>query len=92
MDTFETTRLECDCLSFDHSVRFNIDKELGHIYIDVPLNQWRPFYQRVWLAIKYIFRSTNRYGHYDTVMIKSEDYGKIRDILSSSEEIIKKNV
>jgi hypothetical protein len=92
MDIFKTTRIECDCSSFDHSVRFNIDNELGHVYMDVPLKQWRPFYQRVWLAIKYIFGYTAKYGHYDTVILKQRDYDKIREILTESEEIIKKNV
>jgi len=88
-ELYSHVRLECSCMSFDHNMRISVDNEDGHIYIDVPLNQYRKWYERIWLGIKYIFGITPRFGHYDTVALKHEDFSKIRALLDKSEKIAK---
>jgi hypothetical protein len=78
-------RFECQCTSFDHNVRFEVDPEVGDISISVPLNHWRPWWQRLILAVKYVFAKTERYGHYDTVQLNPHDYPRIRALLDDSE-------
>lgn len=84
-DLYVLHRFECTCTTFDHNVRFEVDNDLGTISISVPLNHWLPWWKRMWLAIKYIFAKTEKYGHYDTVELNPKDYGKIRDLLLFSE-------
>lgn len=79
-------RFECSCSSFDHNVRFEVDEEMGHISISVPLNHWLPWWKRLILAVKYVFKRTERYGHYDTVMLNPHDYDRIRALLDDSLE------
>lgn len=86
---FTLHRFECACTTFDHSVRFEVDNEMGTISLSVPLNHWRPWYHRIWLALKYVFAKTERYGHYDTVQLNPEDYDRIRSLLDASEKILK---
>lgn len=79
-------RFECSCGSFDHNVRFEVDEDMGHISISVPLNHWLPWWKRLWLAVKYVFKRTERYGHYDTVMLSPHDYDRIRALMDDSLE------
>jgi len=83
-DTFH--RFECTCSTFDHNVRWEVDPEMGHISISVPLNHWRPWWKRLAIAVKYVFKSTERYGHYDTVELNPHDYPRIRALLDDSEK------
>lgn len=86
---FSLHRFECTCSSFDHNVRWEVDKEMGTISLSLPLNHWRKWYSRVWLGLKYIFGRTERYGHYDTVELNPDDYGRIRNLLDESERKLK---
>ncbi len=87
-ELFTLHRFECTCLTFDHNVRFEVDNEIGTISISVPLNHWLPWWKRIWLAIKYVFGKTQRYGHYDTIQLNPNDYEKIKTILDQSEKIL----
>lgn len=88
---FSLHRFECTCTTFDHNIRLEVDEELGTISICVPLNHWRRWYHRVWLAMRFILGITERYGHYDTVELNPDDYGKIRSLLDESERKLKEN-
>lgn len=84
---FESFRLECQCSSFQHSVRFSIDDE-GEIYICTNLNTWLPWYKRLWQAIVYVFNpGSSKYGHYDEVILHMNDYNKIIEMLDKSRRI-----
>ena len=87
---YNMQRFECTCSTFDHNIRFEVDEEMGHIAISVPLNHWLPWWKRLWLAVKYVLKQTERYGHYDTVMLNPNDYGKIRELLDISEQKMSK--
>ena len=86
---FSLHRFECTCTAFDHNIRLDVDEELGTISLSVPLNHWRSWYHRIWLATKFIFGITERYGHYDTIELNPDDYGRIRSLLDESERILK---
>jgi hypothetical protein len=79
-------RFECQCTTFDHNIRFEVDSETGDISISVPLNHWLPWWKRMILAVKYVFMRTERYGHYDTVQLNPHDYPRIRALLDDSEK------
>ena len=86
---FTTHRFECTCSSFDHNVRWEVDDEMGTISLSLPLNHWRKWWERIPLAVKYIFGRTERYGNYDTVQLNPNDYGRIRNLLEESERKIR---
>ena len=64
---------ECKCYSPEHRLTFfyNIDDGL---MASIFLNEYRRWYQRIWVAIKFVFGYKCRYGHWDTFMMKEEDY------------------
>lgn len=78
--------LECQCSSEEHTIRLAIDEEDGHIYTSVFLNDWERWYKRLWKAIKYLFGYKCKYGHFDCTMLRPEDYDRIRNLLTLSEE------
>lgn len=78
---------ECKCDSDEHTVRFVLDKEDKEIYLSVYLNQYRWWYQRVWVAIKYAFGYKCKYGHWDVTMFKEEDTTRLRDMCNNMLDI-----
>jgi len=78
MKKVEFKCFECSCSSPDHMIRFvympedNCDGE--DLYMDVQINPTYSFFKRIWLAIKYVLGYTKKYGHWDCVLIKPEDY------------------
>lgn len=46
---------ECSCGANEHTLRFAVDKEENVLYTSVFLCQYRPWYSRIIIAIKYIF-------------------------------------
>ena len=82
--------IECQCSSFNHSVRFTIDNDQnanGDIFISVHLNSNINIFKRIWFAIKYIFNIDSSYGHYDEVLLKTEDYKIIKELIYESEKL-----
>lgn len=86
----EFTRFECECSLMEHNVRFSLDPEDGQIFVDTVLRASHPWYKRLIIAIKYILQpNKSNYGFHEEVILKKEDYSKIRDLLDKSEAINK---
>jgi len=75
-----THYFDCGCGSFEHTIRFSLNKEEGEIYTDVFLNQYRHFWKRVWIGIKYAFGYKCRYGHWDCWILDKSDVTRLRDM------------
>lgn len=87
MRGFDTIHLDCECSSLDHTLRIAVDQEAGDMWVHTQLTTFRPWYQRLWLAIQYVFRpGRGRYGHYDETCIRHEDFPRIREILAAAEK------
>lgn len=80
-----THYLECACDSDEHTLRFTLDKDDGEIFTSVYLNQWLPWYKRVWRALRYVFGYRCKYGHWDCTIINREGARKLRAILDEFE-------
>jgi len=78
---------ECSCSSDEHTIRFTIDDEDGEIYTSVFLNQYRTWWETVWVGIKYIFGYKCQYGHWDCWIMDPNDAVRLRDMC---DEFIKK--
>ena len=88
-ESFDNQRFECVCGSFQHCFRMVMDAEDGSVWIDVPLNNYLPWYKRAWVALKYILiPGRSRFGDYDSIELQSKDYERIVDILGRSKRII----
>ncbi len=72
---------ECNCGSKEHTLRFVLDKDEHEIYVSIFLNQWRPFYKRIWVALKYVFGYKSKYGHWDNWTLCEDDAGKLREMV-----------
>ena len=61
----EEKLISCSCHSPEHILVFNVNYEDKEVYTSVFLKQYRSFFQRVWVAVKYIFGYNSKYGHWD---------------------------
>jgi len=85
----QTKHFDCSCSSFHHTIRFlwfqddwmkerKIDKDL---YMDIHLNIHHPWYKRIWIAIRYIFKM-EACGSHDDVYFTFEDVKKLQEFIN----------
>jgi hypothetical protein len=67
-------------------MRFILDKEAEEIYVEVFLNDYLPWYSRVWRALQYVFGYKCKYGHWDCTIIDREGVKKLREIFDEFEK------
>lgn len=72
---------ECQCHSPEHTLKFVYDSENKELYSEIFLNQYRNFFKRSWVAIKYIFGYKCKYGHFDCFIFKNDDIVKFKNLL-----------
>ena len=75
----ETHYFECQCGGDEHMLKFVVDDE--DFYLNVFLNQYRGFFHRLWIAIKYVFGYKCKYGHWDSWMLRPEDVQRLKGLL-----------
>lgn len=81
---------ECVCGTDEHTLRFKLDTHDPNdveLYTSVFLNQYRGFFKRLWIAVKYLFGYKCKYGHWDCTMIKLEDADRLIKLLESYERL-----
>ena len=77
--------LECECTDFDHTIRVSLwdwnnytDSERSNapeMVVEYHLNNHENWYQRIWSAVKYVFRQENIVYH--DVMLDSASVEKL---------------
>lgn len=83
----EILHVDCECQNFLHSVRFHYDPEYGELQVETHLGNWLPWYKRVWLAFKYVFKMVYPvHLQYDCTLIRPKDYGKLRALIERAEK------
>ena len=75
----------CACSDFNHVFRFVFDPDDGDLWLEVQLRQWRPWYKRAWIALRYAFGLQQAYGHYDVTVLKSADFARLHALLDRAE-------
>jgi hypothetical protein len=78
--------ISCSCRSPEHTLTYNLNTEDREVYTSVFLHQYRPFYQRVWIAIKYIFGYNSRYGHWDCFSADREKILELKEFFDLAVE------
>ena len=69
---------ECACHSTEHTLRFVWDDSENTIYTEVFLHQYRNFFKRIWVALRYVFGYKCRYGHWDCFLLNPEDAARLK--------------
>ena len=77
----KTEFFECHCFAEEHTIKFSYEEEYNELYLSVFLNQYRPWWHRIWVATKYVFGYKCRYGHWDTWSLNVDDADRLRDFV-----------
>jgi hypothetical protein len=73
--------IECACYSPEHTMKFTKIKEENIVYVTVHLSS-HSFFQRLVVAIRYIFGYSSRYGHFDEFLLDGTQKQKLIEILN----------
>lgn len=77
--------IECQCSSVEHIVKVAIDEEeaepYSKVWFEFLLNHWRPWYKRIWIGLKYMFKYQSKFGAFDTVCLEREQAERLIAIL-----------
>jgi len=88
MEMFKTHHVICSCLTADHDIRFMKDTSDGEVWIEVQLNPYKTFVQRIVAGVKYIFGYNSRFGHWDCTVLTPKETDKLLKFLKEDKEII----
>ena len=73
--------LICECGSFEHQIIIVEYPEDQEVYVEVHLSNYRDFWKRLWVGIKYAFGYKCRFGEFDSIIIRKEDHQKLINLL-----------
>ena len=87
---------ECQCCCNEHVLKLWLDSEpidpkdpwTGIIYASVFLAR-DVWYKRLWYGLKYIFGHKSKFGAFDEILLREEDYDRLRSMLDESEKLYK---
>lgn len=86
MILMESTHLECECYSAEHTLRLVADKQHGDLWLEARLNYYptgiRGFITRLKYAVLYLFGVSPRDGHFDTFCFSLKSATQFRDALN----------
>ena len=85
-----TEHFDCQCYSDEHTLRFMLEEhDAGdpEIYTSVFLGDYPRWWERVWVAIKYIFGYKCKYGHFDCFIMRAEDVDRMMTLLEKFREL-----
>lgn len=90
--SYKTEFFECQCSSDEHTLKFVLDEACDditdlEIWTSVFLYQYQSWWKRVWIAIKYIFGYTSRYGHWDCFIMRPEDVDRMILLLAKYKDV-----
>jgi len=89
---FTTEHFECVCSSDEHTLKFTLDETTGdiedlEIWTSVFLDAYQPWWKRIWIAVKYVFGYTSRYGHFDCFIMRPEDVNRMQQLLHKFKDL-----
>lgn len=70
--------LECRCSTPEHTVRFAKDEDSMYITFFLSFGPW---YERLFVATKYLFGYKCRYGHFDEIVLGRKEVENLVRIL-----------
>lgn len=76
----EHTYIECSCDSPEHVVRFSVTNHEGEgplLEIDVQLNHYLSFWNRLKAAALYVLGKKGEFSHFDNVMLNPDQANRL---------------
>lgn len=72
----------CDCGSPEHQFIVYYFDDYNYPEVDVVIHlAKKPFWKRVWYAIKYIFGYQSSYGAFDSIIINPDDADRLQKVV-----------
>jgi hypothetical protein len=84
MQSLEKHHFDCECFSDDHTFSFTFDPDEGELYLSAQMHQYRSFFKRVWVGIRYIFGYESKYGHWDCTILDERSTARLKDLCEES--------
>ncbi len=86
-----TEFFECQCRSDEHTLKFILEQYSDdsndlEIYTSVFLYEGS-WWQRLWIAVKYVFGYKCRYGHWDNFIMRHEDVDRMLKLCQQYKDI-----
>lgn len=88
---FNHDYFECVCGTPEHVLRITgvptpIFDDDGEVYVETYLNGYYPWYLRLLVAIKYVFKIKSKEGAFDCTVLSAEQVSKLAALLVSYEK------
>lgn len=78
----KTYYFQCDCSSQEHTLGIEFDTEEKEVCFHVQLSQYRGFFGRLVVAVKYLFGYECKYGHWDTALMNEEKFMDLYNLMT----------
>ena len=70
----------CSCCDIEHQLIVQVDEEENELYFNIHLTPL-PFFERLWIAIKYIFGKKSKFGEFECLNLSKEDSIKLANLI-----------
>lgn len=83
---FDRELFVCDCQDIEHQfvVEYMDDPEWNRVCIEVKLNRNLPFWRRLVVAFKYLFkRRPSRFGDFDEIILQQSDAERLQKVVDA---------
>jgi hypothetical protein len=81
--------IPCGCGNVTHHLIGVLDEDSNDVWLYINVNQVNPWYKRIWYAIKYVFKKTNRFGMYDELILNENNVVQLQKIVDHINREIK---
>ena len=79
----------CDCEDIEHQLVVSRDVDEKELTLSIHLSQYQNFFQRIWVAIKYVFGKKSVYGAWDVIILNEKKMIKLKNLIEK--ELNKRN-
>ena len=83
-DNIKTLYIRCDCRNLDDLVVMEYDENdfkdrCYEMTFDYRLNHFQPWYKRIWIAFKYIFKRSHSNFHFSEIILNRQTIRRIHE-------------
>ena len=73
--------IECDCTNDEHRIVITKFDDDGEIYVHYFLEQRKNIWERIKIAVKYIFGYKCKYGHFGETVLSKKEIERLKTFL-----------
>jgi hypothetical protein len=71
----------CDCEDIEHQLVVSRDVDEKELILSIHLSQYQNFFQRILVAIKYVFGKKSIYGAWDIIILNEKNMIKLKNLI-----------